>query len=77
MLFLLGYALAVPVALRFAKVATAQKSIGLLGHQLGVIIAGIGWALRGKLIIVGLHVVWLVVAKIWFSMAKGGAKAAE
>ncbi len=74
MLFLLGYGLAIPVLFRFSTIIEKRNSLGLFGHQLGVIIAGIGWALRGKLIVMLLHLVWIVVAKIWFSMAAKPAK---
>ena len=38
------------------------------GHQTGVLIAGLGWVLRGQVVVALLHAVWLIAAGFWFRL---------
>ena len=68
-LFLLGYGLALPTGARWRHVVRSGNSLALWGHQLGVLISLLGWLIKGRMPMVLLHIVWLVGAKIWFSLA--------
>ena len=39
---------------------------------MGLFIASVGWLLRGTVLVVVAHVIWLVIAHLWFSL--GGPK---
>ncbi len=65
-LFLVGYGLALPIAPRLPTVVAGQHRLAMWGHQLGVMIAALGWALRGRLTVAAIHFAWLAIASIWF-----------
>jgi len=44
----------------------------MLGHQIGVIVAALGWMVRGSYPIAGGHLAWLIVARVAFAV--GGAR---
>jgi len=66
-LFLLGYALAIPIAIKMSVVVERQNRLGLLGHQTGIMIATLGWVLRGAIFVAVGHVLWLALAYAWFT----------
>lgn len=68
-LFLLGYGLALPVGARLSVVVREQNRLALAGHQIGVIVALLGWGLRSSWAMVVLHGLWLVGARIWFRLS--------
>lgn len=68
-LFLVGYALALPVAFRWASVLERRSTLALTGHQLGIGVAMIGWFLRGRVYVAVAHLIWMIAAKIWFDVA--------
>jgi hypothetical protein len=65
-LFLLGYALALPIGMRLGQMVAQRNRLALVGHQFGVGLALLGWLLRGSTVLVVAHLVWLVGAKLWF-----------
>lgn len=65
-LFILGYALALPIAFRMSAVVAGRHRTALAGHQIGVVIALLGWLLTGRIWMVIVHAVWLIVARLWF-----------
>ena len=67
-LFLLGYGLAIPIGLRMTTIVARQHRIALTGHQLGVVIALLGWLLRGSIVIVAIHALWLIGVRVWFQL---------
>lgn len=69
-LLLLGYGLALPIALRMTQIVARQHRIAFVGHQLGVGIALLGWALRGSIVIAVIHAAWLIGVRIWFKMGE-------
>lgn len=71
-IFLLGYGLALPIGAKFGAVRASQNRLALIGHQAGVGLAALGWALRASAAMFLVHVLWLLAARIWFSL---GAKA--
>lgn len=70
-LFLLGYSLAIPIGMRMVSIVATQHRLAVTGHQVGVILALVGWLLRGTLVIALIHVAWLVGVRLWFQY--GGA----
>lgn len=66
--FLLGYGLALPIGMRLPRVAAEQNRLALAGHQVGVLLALVGWAFRDSLALAVFHGLWLIVAKIWFDV---------
>jgi len=68
-LFLAGYALALPLAGRLTTIVAKQQRLAFAGHQVGVVIALLGWLVRGSFVMAMLHVVWVVAARLWY--AKG------
>jgi len=68
-LLLLGYALALPIGMKLGKVVAQQHRLALLGHQVGIMLAVVGWAVRGRPMMAFLHVLWLLGARAWFEMA--------
>ncbi len=66
-LFILGYALALPIAFRMSAVVARQHRTALAGHQIGVVIALLGWLLTGRIWMVIVHAVWLLISRLWFS----------
>jgi hypothetical protein len=69
-LFLLGYGLALPIGMRLVGVVAGQNRLALAGHQLGVVIALVGWLLRGSVVLAVVHGLWLVAARVWFSLGR-------
>ncbi len=72
-LFLLGYALAIPIAGRLPAVVARQQRLAIWGHQFGVLLAAAGWLMRGQVMVTAVHVVWLVIAYGWFEIMGGRA----
>ncbi len=68
MFFLLGYGLALPIGAKFASIKATQNRIAMIGHQVGVFLAAVGWGARGSIAMVAIHMLWIVVARIWFGM---------
>ncbi len=68
MFFLLGYGLALPIGARFTTIRDTQNRVGMIGHQVGVFLAAVGWGARGSVAMVAVHMVWIVAARIWFGM---------
>lgn len=69
-LFLLGYGLALPIAARLATVVERQQRLAMWGHQAGVLLATLGWVLRGQILVAAIHVVWLLGAYGWFELRR-------
>lgn len=73
--FLLGYALALPIAGRLPSIIVRQQRLAMWGHQFGVVLAGVGWLLRGQALVALLHGLWLAIAYVWFELT--GKRAAK
>ena len=69
-LFLAGYGLALPLAGRIATIVGNQQRLAFAGHQVGVLIALIGWLTRGAFVVATLHAVWVIATKIWYAMTE-------
>lgn len=67
-LFVLGYALALPIASKLPALIAAGHRLAFWGHQLGIVIASLGWVARGQIPVVVGHVAWLVIVHIWFRL---------
>ncbi len=65
-LMVLGYGLALPIAARLGQVKATSNRLALFGHQVGVMIALVAWAARGRVVIVLIHLAWLVGVRLWF-----------
>lgn len=72
--FLLGYGLSLPIATRLASIVASQQRLGLWGHQVGMLMAATGWILRGQALVMVGHLVWMIIAQVWFTLAGGRAK---
>jgi len=72
--FLLGYGLGLPIATRLASIVTRQQRLALWGHQLGMMLAATGWLLRGQPLVMVAHIVWMIIAQVWFTLAGGRPK---
>ena len=68
-LFLVGYGLALPLARRLPSIVTQQRRLAFGGHQLGVLVALIGWLSRGGYTVALAHLAWLVGTRIWFGLS--------
>ena len=68
-LFLVGYGLALPIASRLATVVADQNRLAIWGHQLGVLIATAGWALRGAVAVAVVHLAWMAFVSVWFGFS--------
>jgi galactitol-specific phosphotransferase system IIC component len=66
-LFLLGYGLAMPIMFRLIHVIAVQHRLAFLGHQIGMVLALLGWALRGRVLMAIIHGIWLIATRIWFA----------
>lgn len=66
LLFLVGYGLVLPIAIRRAQIPEKYLPPAFAGHQLGLFIAACGWLVSGRLWVAAAHVGWAVVARIWF-----------
>ena len=69
-LFLLGYGLAIPIAMRMTSIVAQQHRVALAGHQIGVGLAFLAWLLRGSLVIAVIHLFWLVGVRFWFQWSR-------
>lgn len=67
MLFLLGYGLALPLASRLTAIVSGQQRLAFAGHQVGVVIALLGWMVRGSFVMAVLHLIWVIAARIWYA----------
>lgn len=67
-LFLFGYALTLPALTRLVAVMNERQRLPFAGHQLGMGVALIGWLLRGRWLIAGLHLTWMIGARVWFAL---------
>lgn len=65
-LLLLGYALALPIGMKLPQVVAQQNRLAMVGHQVGIVIAGVGWLLKESVGLAVVHGLWLVGARIWF-----------
>ena len=65
-LFVVGYALALPIAGRLPTVVAGQNRLAVWGHQLGLLIAAFGWVLRGGVLVAVLHLAWMAFVGVWF-----------
>ncbi len=65
-LFIAGYSLALPLAFRLTTIVSRQQRLAFAGHQLGVLIALIGWLSRASFVMALVHVVWLVGTRLWY-----------
>ena len=72
-LFLLGYGLALPIVFRLVHIIAVQNRLAFLGHQLGMVIALLGWIISGRVAMAVIHGLWLIGARLWFLM--GGRQA--
>lgn len=75
-LFIVGYALSLPIAFRMAAVATGQHRAAFAGHQIGVVVALLGWIITGRIMMAVLHGLWLVGARLWFSLGRNRSETA-
>lgn len=67
-LFLLGYALAIPIAGRLPAVVARRNRLAMWGHQTGILFVTLGWLLRGRVLVAVAHMIWLVIAYAWFEV---------
>ena len=65
-LFLVGYGLAVPIATRLPTVVAERNRMAMWGHQVGVLVAALGWLLKGGVMVAVLHLAWIGLANVWF-----------
>lgn len=65
-LFIAGYGLALPIGSRLPTIVANQQRLAFAGHQLGVLIAFVGWLSRGSFVMATLHVIWVVATRIWY-----------
>ncbi len=63
LLIVLGYGLALPVAVRWRTVRPGMRNVALVGHQVGVGIAAAGWLMRGLILLAVIHLVWMFAAR--------------
>lgn len=75
-LFLAGYGLALPLAGRLTAIVAGQQRLAFAGHQVGVVIALLGWLVRGSFVMALLHLVWVVAARLWYAKAERQGRAA-
>lgn len=68
-LFLVGYGLALPIATRLPTVVANQSRLAIWGHQVGLLIAALGWVLRGGILMAVIHVAWMAFASVWFGFS--------
>ncbi len=68
-LFVLGYALAIPITSKLPAVVARQHRLALWGHQAGILVAALGWLLRGRVLVFVAHLLWMVGASAWFGIS--------
>ena len=66
----LGYALAIPIGFKLAAVVKERRNLAFLGHQFGMILAAVGWFMRGSTAVGVGHLLWLVGTRLWYAWAK-------
>lgn len=66
-LFIAGYGLALPLAGRLGTIVAGQQRLAFAGHQIGVVVALLGWLVRGSFVMATLHAVWVVGARLWYA----------
>ncbi len=66
-LLLVGYGLVVPIASKIRTVVTSQNRVALAGHQVGILIVCVGWLVGGRAPLIWIHLLWAVIAVIWFN----------
>ena len=67
-LLLLGYGLALPIAARLSTVVAKGNRLAIWGHQLGMLVAALGWLFRGQVLVAAAHGLWLALAYTWFEV---------
>jgi hypothetical protein len=68
-LFLVGYGLALPIASRLPTVVANQVRLAIWGHQLGMLIAALGWVMRGGILVAVIHLAWMALVSVWFGFS--------
>jgi hypothetical protein len=68
-LFVLGYGLSLPIIARLGEVRATGNRLAIAGHQFGISVCLLGWAIQGRIIMALLHLVWLVTVRVWFGTA--------
>lgn len=63
-LFLIGYGFSLPVLFRMVAVLRSGNRLALYGHQVGMLMAALGWLLRGQVGVAGLHLVWMIAVRL-------------
>ncbi len=63
---------------KIGTVVRKQNRLAMLGHQFGLLIAGLGWIVGGRPQLIWIHLLWAVAAIVWFNWVgtKGSAKKA-
>jgi hypothetical protein len=69
LLVILGYGLAFPIGTKMLTVVRTENRLAFTGHQAGVLIATLGWVIAGRGLLVWPHLLWLLIASIWFNWA--------
>jgi hypothetical protein len=69
LLCLLGYPPFLLTLARWRDIAGSQARLAAMGHQVAGWIVTAGWLLAGRWAIAGIHVAWLIVARIWFAQS--------
>lgn len=70
-LFILGYGLALPIVARLTQMKATQNRLGILGHQVGMSIALLAWATKGRPLMVVIHLAWIIAVRVWFGNQAG------
>jgi hypothetical protein len=66
-LLLVGYGLVVPIATKMNRVVRTQNRLALTGHQIGILVVCLGWMVGGRVPLIWIHLLWAIVAVIWFN----------
>ena len=66
-LLLVGYGLVIPIATKMNQVVRTQNRLALTGHQFGILIVCLGWMVGGRSPLIWIHLLWAIVAVIWFN----------
>ncbi len=72
-LLLMGYGLALPIVARLTQLKARRHRLAIVGHQVGMTIALIGWAVLGRVPMVLIHLVWMIGVRIWFGNDRSAA----
>ena len=67
LLLLVGYALAVPVVVRWVPVVRERRWRWFVAHQAGMTAIVAGWALRGTYPAAAANGAWLAAAAAWYA----------